>query len=291
VGGTYSGHIGTSLDITDLKRTHEEAVANQKLESLGVLAGGVAHDFNNLLGSIMAEADLALGDLPEDSYGRANVERIAAIATRASEIVNLLMTYAGDRDLAIEPVDLSKVAAEVLFLIRPPLNANAVLDVKLGKDLPAVQANTAQIRQVVLNLITNASEALRGNPGKITVSTGQVHIGVAAAEGGKHDLPAGDYCYLEVADTGCGMSAQTQSKAFDPFYTTKFVGRGLGLAAVQGILRSHGGAITVASAPDRGSTFRVLLPRAGKRIRQKRPPPADHNGTTISPEPDACRAF
>ena len=290
IGGVYSGHIGTSLDITDLKRTHEQTVVNQKLESLGVLAGGVAHDFNNLLGSIMAEADLALGDLPEDSSSRPNIERIAAIATRASEIVNLLMTYAGDRDLTIEPVDLSKVTAEVLYLIRPPLNKTAVLDVNLGKNLPAVQANTAQIRQVVLNLITNAWEALKGKPGKITVSTGQVRIGKATAAERKLDLPAGDYCYLEVADTGCGMSEQTQSKVFDPFYTTKFMGRGLGLAAVQGILRSHGGAISVVSAPGKGSTFEVLLPRASKRVKQRRPPRAGLNAPPIPPISQACRA-
>jgi signal transduction histidine kinase len=138
--------------------------------------------------------------------------------------VNLLMTYAGDRDLTIEPVDLSKVTAEVLYLMRPPLNKTAVLDVNLGKNLPSVQANTAQIRQVVLNLITNAWEALKGKPGKITVSTGQVRLGKATATERKLDLPAGDYCYLEVSDTGCGMSVQTQSKVFDPFYTTKFMG-------------------------------------------------------------------
>jgi PAS domain S-box-containing protein len=279
VGGVYDGHIGTSLDITDIKRAHERTIVTQKLESLGVLAGGVAHDFNNLLGSILAESDLALSDLAEDVPARSNLERIAAIATRASEIVNLLMTYAGERDLTIEAVDLSKITAEVLFLIRPPLKKPAAIEVNLDKDLPAVQANAAQIRQVVLNLITNASEALKGNPGKITVSTGQVHIGKTAAAERKLDIPAGEYCFLAVSDTGCGMSAQTQTRAFDPFYTTKFVGRGLGLAVVQGILRSHGGAITVISAPGKGSTFEVLLPRAGKRTREN---PA--------PVSDACRA-
>ena len=290
IGGVYSGYIGTSLDITDLKRAHERMIVNQKLESLGVLSAGVAHDFNNLLGTIMAESDLALSDLAEDSPSRSNVERIAAIATRASEIVNLLMTYAGDRDLAIEAVDLSKITAEVLFLMRPPLSNTAVIDVNLAKDLPAVQANMAQIRQVVLNLITNASEALKGKGGKITVRTGLVHIGKAAAAKRKVDLPWGDYCYLEVSDTGCGMTAQTQSKAFDPFYTTKFVGRGLGLAVVQGILRSHGGAITVVSAPGSGSTFEILLPRAGKRTAQRRPANTEIEQPPIPKVSDACPA-
>jgi PAS domain S-box-containing protein len=269
IGGVYSGYIGTSIDITDLKRSQEEMFIHQKLESLGVLAGGVAHDFNNLLGSILAESDLALSDLPEDTAGRENIEHIARIANRASEIVNLLMTYAGDRDLTSEEVDLSKITSEVLFLMRPPLNNTAIVDINLAKDLPAVQANQAQIRQVVMNLMTNAAEALKDREGKITVSTGLVHISKAAAAKRGLDLPGGEYCYLEVSDTGCGMSAQAQTKAFDPFYTTKFVGRGLGLAVVQGILRSHGGAISVVSAPERGSTFEVLLPRVDKRARYR----------------------
>ena len=148
----------------------------------------------------------------------------------------------------------------------------------------------AQIRQVVLNLITNASEALKGKGGNITVSTGQMHLGKAAVAKRQMDLPWGDYCYLEVSDTGCGMTAQTQSKAFDPFYTTKFVGRGLGLAVVQGILRSHGGAITVVSAPGNGSTFEILLPRAGKRAAARRPANTDIEQPPIPKVSDACPA-
>jgi PAS domain S-box-containing protein len=283
IGGVYGGHIATSIDITDLKRANERLMESQKLESLGVLAGGVAHDFNNLLASILAETDVALSDLPAELPGRGNVERIAATAIRAAEIVNLLMTYAGDRDSTIEAVNLSRIASEALFLIGPPLNPAAIaVDADLAKDLPAVEANLAQIRQVVLNLITNASEALKGNAGTISVRTGQMHIGKAAAAKRQLDLPAGDYCYLEVSDTGCGMSAQTQTRAFDPFYSTKFVGRGLGLAVVQGILRSHGGAISVVSSPGRGSTFEVLLPRAGKRARVKHQPSADGEAAQVA---------
>uniref|UniRef100_Q023H5 histidine kinase n=1 Tax=Solibacter usitatus (strain Ellin6076) TaxID=234267 RepID=Q023H5_SOLUE len=282
IDGVCTGYITTSTDITDLKRRQEELLMHQKLESLGVLAGGVAHDFNNLLGSILAESDLAMSDLPEDTPGRDGVERIAAIAQRASEIVNLLMTYAGDRDLAIEGVDLSKVTSEVLFLMRPPLSETAVIELNLVKDLPLVQANKAQIRQVVMNLLTNAAEALKGRGGKITVSTGLVHIGKAAAAKRKLNLPVGEYCFLSVSDTGCGMSPQTKDKVFDPFYSTKFVGRGLGLAAVQGILRSHRGAISVVSEPERGSTFEVLLPRSGKRERHRRESMPEHDTPLVS---------
>jgi PAS domain S-box-containing protein len=269
VGGVFYGYIGTSTDITDLKRNHEELLVHQKLESLGVLAAGVAHDFNNLMGSILAEADIALTDIPAQTPGRDSVERISGIAERASDIVNLLMTYAGERDLAFEPVDLSRITSEVLFLMKSTLNHSTEVDVRLDNKLPAVQANKAQIRQVVLNLFANASEALKGRAGKITVTTGLLRLGKASAAKRNLDLPCGEYCYLSVSDTGCGMSQQAQAKAFDPFYTTKFVGRGLGLAAVQGILRSHGGAITVVSAPERGSTFEVFLPRAARRPRQR----------------------
>jgi PAS domain S-box-containing protein len=292
IGGVYAGYIGTSIDITDLKRSQDEMLMHQKLESLGVLAGGVAHDFNSLLGSLLAESDLALCDLPDESPGRENVMRIAAIANRASEIVNLLMSYAGERDLTIESVDLSKIASEVLFLIRPPLNDTASVDLHLTEALPCVQANKGQIHQVVLNLITNAAEALKGRGGKITVSTGHMHLGKATAAKRKLDLPGGDYCYLEVSDTGCGMSPTAQARAFDPFYSTKFVGRGLGLAVVQGILRSHGGAIRVMSQPERGSTFQVLLPCAGKRVREQQEPDAEfEDSATLSAASGACSAY
>jgi two-component system cell cycle sensor histidine kinase/response regulator CckA len=267
IRGAYGGHIGTSIDITDLKRSHNEMLAAQKLESLGVMAAGIAHDFNNLLGGILAESDLALSELPPEWPARENVEHINAVAGRASEIVDLLMACAGGRDVTFEAVDLSSLVQEMLELLRGSLTTGNALDIRLESTLPAVRANPSQIRQVVLNLLKNGSEALQNRQGTITVTTGCVRIGRPFDEL-PGDLPDGEYARLVVSDTGCGMSPEVRSKVFDPFYTTKFTGRGLGLAVVQGIIRSHGGAINVISTPDKGSTFEVLLPFARQRSRE-----------------------
>jgi PAS domain S-box-containing protein len=259
VDSVYVGHIGTVVDITDIKRSHERMLASQKLESLGVLAAGMAHDFNNMLGAIFAESDLAQAEIPPDSPAIDNVKRISAVANRASEIVNLLMAYAGGRDTVIEMVDLSRIVEEMLELLRISILKNAVLQTSLPRDLPPVQANAAQLRQVVLNLIMNAWEALRDGEGRIVVSTEHIYFQPSA---GRSAVAEGHYIRLMVSDTGCGMTEEVQARVFDPYFTTKFLGRGLGLAAVQGILRSHGAAINVLSTPGVGSTFEVLLPCA-----------------------------
>jgi len=258
VDSVYVGHIGTVVDITDIKRSHERMLASQKLESLGVLAAGMAHDFNNMLGAIFAESDLAQAEIPPDSPAIDNVKRISAVANRASEIVNLLMAYAGGRDTAIEMVDLSRIVEEMLELLRISILKNAVLQTSLPRDLPPVQANAAQLRQVVLNLIMNAWEALRDGGGRIVVSTEHIYVQLSAER--RSAVPEGHYIRLMVSDTGCGMTEEVQARVFDPYFTTKLLGRGLGLAAVQGILRSHGATINVLSTPGVGSTFEVLLP-------------------------------
>ncbi len=264
MNGVYSGHIGTSIDITDLKRSHERMLVTQKLESLGVLAAGIAHDFNNLVGSIFAASDLALSELPPDSPARENIERINAVANRASEIVNLLLAYAGGHGAEIGKLDLSVIVAEMLELLKVSVSSKAVWDVNLDRDLPAIRANATQIRQVVLNLIMNASESLQKREGVVKVTTGRMYVGPAASAERTPDLPEGEYCFLVVSDTGSGMTPEVRAKVFDPFYTTKCLGRGLGLAVVHGILRSLGGAINVVSAPGIGSTFEVLLPCADR---------------------------
>ena len=264
--GIFAGYIGTCIDITDLKRGHEEAVARQKLESLGVLAGGIAHDFNNLLGSIMADSELVLSDLDAGSPAREGLGRINSVAQGAAEIVRELLAYAGQETAIFEPMDLSTLVREMLELVRVSISKRATLKVDLAPDLPAVRANAAQIRQVVMNLLTNASEALGEESGAISVTTSLVQVTPARPRG---PLTEGDYLLLEVSDTGCGMTDAVLDKIFDPFFTTKFAGRGLGLAAVQGIVRGHGGRIDVRSAPGRGSRFEILLPSTGRPA----PPP------------------
>jgi len=246
----FEGYLGSSLDITDFKRTQEQVLATQKLESLGVLASGVAHDFNNLLGSILADSELLLGDLAKNSDVREGAERIKTVAIRAAEIVRELMAYAGQENPVLAPVDLSNLVTEMLHLLKVSISKRATLNLDLPPCLPAVLGSAAQICQVVLNLITNASEALGQNEGTISVAVSRV----TAPE------QTGEYVRLSVSDTGCGMSPEVQARIFDPFYSTKFAGRGLGLAAVQGIVRGHGGTIQVTTAPGQGSRFEILLP-------------------------------
>jgi PAS domain S-box-containing protein len=242
----------------------------QKLESIGVLAGGIAHDFNNLLGSILADADLVLTQCSPDSLVVEEIERIRKVAIRASEIVRELMTYAGKEQAQCELVDLSQLVEEIADLLRVSISKRAVLKTRLGRRLPSVWGNATQIRQVLMNLIINASEAITETNGIITVTTSRVTGGPELAPRSDVKLPIGDYLRLEVSDTGCGMTEQDKDRIFDPYFTTKFAGRGLGLAVVQGIVRAHSGALNLVSALGRGTTFQVLLPCAGRPVPEGR---------------------
>ncbi len=267
VDRVYVGHIGTIIDTTDLKRNHEQMLSTQKLESLGALAAGIAHDFNNVLGVIFAESDLALAEVPKDSPVHGNLERIGGVANRASELIDLLIAYAGVSESARDLVDLSTLVKEAIEQIGVAVPKSALLDVKLAKNLSPVKANAEQIRHIVSNLVMNASEALVNEKGLVMVSTEQIRLDTSSPER-PPDLPAGDYLRLAVSDTGSGMNKAVQARAFDPFFTTKFLGRGLGLAAVQGIVRSHHGVINVTSRAGFGSTFEVLLPCVPKLCEQ-----------------------
>ncbi len=245
--GSFDGYIVSASDITDLKNAQAVSLARQKLESLGVLAEGIAHDFNNLLGSIHVNAELAEASMANGSVPYEELEIIKSISMRASGIVRQMMIYGGNKESDSELVDLSQVVAEMLDLIHVSISKTADLKTHLETDLPAALGNRSQIQQVVMNLILNASDALGEKDGVISVKT---------------SLTAGKYVCLEVSDTGSGMSRETQARIFDPFFSTKFAGRGLGLAVVQGIVRGHKGSIELTSAPGMGTTFRIFLPIA-----------------------------
>jgi len=259
LNGVFAGHIGTSVDITDLKRSHERILHTEKLESLGALTAGIAHDFNNLIGSIFAASDMALSDLPPESPAHDNIERINTVATRASQLVNLLTAYAGGSDGRSDRIDLSLVVAEMLAVLKGTIASNVTVEANLASGLPEVRANVTEIRQVILNLIMNAAEALQRHPGTIRVTTERATIGrtsgTESGTGGGREC-----CRLVVSDTGCGMTPEVRARVFDPFYSTKSVGRGLGLAVVHGIVHSLGGRIHFTTAPGGGSTFEVLVP-------------------------------
>ncbi len=247
----------------------------QKLESLGVLAGGIAHDFNNLLAGILGNTSLALMDLPPSSPARALLERAEATARVASELTRQMLAYSGRGRFVIENLDLSTVVEEMTRLLSVSLHAGAALRFDIARDLPPVEMDASQIRQVVMNLVTNASDALQGAGGIISVRTGRLSADEEAltrcwlSDG----VTGGEFVFVEVSDSGAGMTKETQARLFDPFFTTKATGRGLGMAAVLGIVRGHKGAIRVYSELGHGTTIRVLLPVAhGLTITTQTPP-------------------
>ena len=258
--GAFAGYIGSCIDITEVKLAQEAALVSQRLESVGQLASRIAHDFNNLLGGILASAELALADRTHGSFPERELLRIRKTALRGGEIVRQLMTYSGGESPSFEPIDLSILVDEMLQLLKVSISKHAILETDLGNGLPAVEANPAQIRQVVMNLVINASEAIGERDGVIRVTTARVRVHQDGRVTGTANLPPGDYLKMEVSDTGSGMTPEVQTRIFDPFFTTKPTGHGLGLAAVKGIVRGHCGAIDVVSSLGQGTRFEVLLP-------------------------------
>jgi signal transduction histidine kinase/ligand-binding sensor domain-containing protein/CheY-like chemotaxis protein len=271
--GSPARLFGACQDITDSRRAQQEDLARQKLESVGTLAGGIAHDFNNLLGGVLAQAELALAQTGAGSYPEEELLAIRNVAIRGSEIVRQLMMYAGKESEVLELVDVSRIVAEMLEFLRISVSKRAKLVTDLSQDLPKIRASAAQIRQVVMNLLTNASEAIGDRGGLIRVTTRRVATSPAATV---TRGPAGNsYLQLEVSDNGCGMSRETQAKVFDPFFSTKGAGHGLGLAVVHGIVRGLGGAIHIASDSGQGTTIQILLPCAETLAETARQPVTD----------------
>ncbi len=236
----------------------------RKMESLGILAGGVAHDFNNLLMGVLGNADLALSVMAPDAAGRNQVEDIIVAARRAADLAGLMLAYSGRGRFKVDRVDLGSLVEDSVHLLKSTVSGSVVLQVEPSQGISKVSIDVAQMRQVLLNLVANASDAIRERSGVIRISTverlfdqddlDRMYV--------PNDLQPGRLVVLEVSDTGCGIEPETLGRIFDPFYTTKFTGRGLGLAAVLGIVRGHGGGIDVRSVGRRGSSFFVVLPRA-----------------------------
>ncbi|NJD19605.1 MAG: response regulator [Gemmatimonadetes bacterium] len=256
-------------DLAERRRAEEERrrIENemrhaQRLESLGVLAGGVAHDFNNLLVGVLGNASLAMMDLPEDSPARESVRQIELAARRAAELTQQILAFAGKARVVFQELDLSELVREMGQLLEPAVSKKARLSTRLATHLPLVRADAGQMRQVVMNLIMNASDALGGQPGDIGLTTSVVDLpqgAPARTVGGTSPAP-GRYVSLQVTDTGCGMDEETASRIFEPFFATKFAGRGLGLASTLGVLRAHGGHIQLRTRAGTGTTVTVLLP-------------------------------
>jgi two-component system, cell cycle sensor histidine kinase and response regulator CckA len=260
-------------DVTERKlaeierhRIETKIEQTQKLESLGVLAGGIAHDFNNLLTSILGYADLTLYELPQMSPSRESLQKIVLAARRAAELTKQMLAYSGHGQFLIEPLYLPQMIKEMGQLLEVSISKKHLLRYDFAPALPYIHGDASQIRQVIMNLIINGSEAIGDKPGAITVRVGARYCDQAFLE--KNFLvenpPEGNYVFLEVSDTGSGMTEEVRNRIFEPFYTTKFTGRGLGLAAVLGIVRGHKGMIRVYSEPACGSTFKILFPAAAQ---------------------------
>jgi signal transduction histidine kinase/CheY-like chemotaxis protein/HAMP domain-containing protein len=258
-----------AFDITEQKRAEEEqrnlerqVQQAQKMESLGVLAGGIAHDFNNLLMVVLGHAELALKEISPMSPARGSLTEITTAARRAADLCRQMLAYAGKASFALERVGLRELVEEMAHLLKTAISKKAILNLNLERGLPPIQADPSQIRQIVMNLIMNASDAIGDRSGVITVSVGATRCDEEYLRKIelRDDLAPGLYMHLEVTDTGGGMDAETRSRIFEPFFSTKFTGRGLGLAAVLGIVSAHKGALKVYSEPGKGTTFKILFP-------------------------------
>ncbi len=278
--------IAVSTDISDRKRIEQERASlerqvqhAQKLESLGVLSGGIAHDFNNILMSVLGNADLALDALSPLSPARGNILEIERASRRAADLAKQMLAYSGKGHFVVEPIHLGEFVEEMAHLLEVSISKKVTLRCNLAEALPLFDGDTTQVRQVILNLITNASEAIGDEDGVIALSTGVQecdqefldYVNESLLAGLTEPLKPGTFAFLEVKDTGCGMDEDTLSKIFDPFFSTKFTGRGLGMSAVLGIVRGHNGAIEIDSKLGQGTSFRIYFPADGKSVPSQPP--------------------
>jgi two-component system cell cycle sensor histidine kinase/response regulator CckA len=261
-----AGYVGASViarDITESKRAERHLRETQKLESLGLIAGGVAHDFNNLLVGILGNASMALESLAPSNPDRILIEHVVSASEKAAALTRQLLAYAGKGRFVTQKVDFSSLVREISSLIQASIPRTVRIRLELSDELPVVDADPGQLQQLIMNLVINGAEAVpEGEQGTVLVTTAAQEVDETYLRNNWSDenVAPGTYVMLEVNDTGSGMSPETQARIFDPFFTTKFTGRGLGLAAVIGIVRGHKGLIRVYSIPGKGSTFKILLP-------------------------------
>ena len=292
--GKLTGTVVVFRDVSERKQADEERrqlearfQQSQKLESLGLLAGGLAHDFNNLLLSVLCNASLAAEQVPSQSRVHPHLEKVIKAGRRASELTRQMLVYSGQGSYDVQPMALNELVDDMADLIRAALPKTIQLNLQLEPTLPMIKADSAQLQQVVMNLLINAAEASRGQTGTVTVKTELRTLGsedlVTNYVG--HQVTPGQYVCLEVRDDGCGMAPETLAKIFDPFFSTKATGRGLGLSAILGIVRSHRGAVSVHSRPNQGTTFTIVVPPtnspAVRQVQQQAPGALPHGATVL----------
>lgn len=267
--GRIKSCVHVARDISDRKKDEEERLKmqqqfqqTQKLESLGVLAGGIAHDFNNILTIILGHCYIVKEDIDSGMTDKTHVQQIENAANRAADLCRQMLAYSGNSPRFNEKINLWLLIDEIVKMLQSAIKKNVTIQLDLKRDVPGISGDNAQLQQVVMNLIINAAEAIGDKNGTIRVDLRKIieKPGVANADFMGNAIPAGQYACLEVSDNGCGMDDDTCKRIFEPFFTTKFTGRGLGLSAVLGIIKSHGGAMQLTSIPGVGTSFRVYLP-------------------------------
>lgn len=261
--GQVTALILIATDITEQRQTQAAMYQSQKLESLGLLAGGVAHDFNNLFTAMLLQLSAALRKLPEDHDVCSNLQKTMKATEHAAELTRQMLNYAGRMPAERKPVDLNELVADNIHLFSVAIAKNVKLLAELADKLPLVQGDKSQFQQLLMNLILNGTDAIGRHNGTVLVKTTLYQLSADESQYGRwtgDTLPAGCYVKVEVQDTGCGMDENTMSRIFDPFFTTKFTGRGLGLASVLGIVRAHKGGLAVTSTMGKGTTFSLLFP-------------------------------
>ena len=270
--------LSVTRDITEHTKTLEkqknlelQMLQVQKLESLGVLAGGIAHDFNNILMAVIGHSELAQRRLPAESPALENLRQINLAASRAADLANQMLAYSGKGKFVVEALNLSQIITEMEHILSVSVSKKALLRYDLSDDLLSVEADATQLQQVIMNLVINASDAIGDESGTIAISTGMMDCDRSYLQESwlNDNLNPGRYVFIEVADTGCGIAPENVERIFEPFFSTKFTGRGLGMAAVLGIVRGHNGAIKIYTELNQGSTFKVLLPASALPVRQQ----------------------
>jgi len=281
------GILALSNDITQRVNAEKEKLELQrqflhaeKLKSLGLMAGGIAHDFNNLLAAVIGNIELGLMELGGKPTVEGPLREAVAAANRAAHLTRQMLAYSGRGRFVVAELHLNEMVRSMMELLKATVSKKASLEFRFDKSLPSVEGDEAQLQQIVMNLVTNASEALADKPGLITVSTSARECDAAYLAGSRTGnlLKPGQYVVVEVSDTGCGMDEAIQQQLFDPFFTTKFTGRGLGMSAVLGAVRGHGGGILISSRLNRGTVVTVLFPVGSTRT------------TSVSPVPGSAKA-
>ena len=267
--GQATGRLLILRDISDRKRAEEarrtldaQMLQSQKMESLGVLAGGIAHDFNNMFMIMMGSLEVILQRPQENEDIRESLKTVYETVQRAAELSRQMLAYAGKGSVQLVQMDLSQVVRQMMPMIAVSVPDAVKVEYDLAEGLPSTAIDAAQMRQVVMNLVRNSVEAIEPGQGSILIKTGDERFSRTQflASGMQDALAPGHYVFLEVTDTGCGMKDSDVQRVFDPFFSTKFMGRGLGLAASLGVVRCHSGTMRVSSEPDQGSSFAVILP-------------------------------